>query len=119
MDLGLIRYQNGGRKVFSSDKEKKALADKKIRVEEVSLDEYIIYCDATGQRWRYYNCKNVSEAFLKDIIRLNINDYLDDWWDQEVGETDMEKLLDECIQDGAWDWHEEVKERKTHGHIVF
>ena len=121
MDLDLIRYQNGGKKVFSSDKEEMTFVDEKvselIRVEEVSLDEYIIYFGEEVHE-RFYNCEKVSEAFLREMIVLSI-EILKEGWESAHSETDVEKLLDEWIQEGLWDWRFEVKERNAHGEIVF
>ena len=57
-------------------------------------------------------------VFLREIVVLSV-EILKESWEPVHKETDVEKLLEEWIQEGLWDWKCEVKERNIHGKVKF
>lgn len=80
------------------------------------VDVYDIYC--FDVKWFHlYNCKDVSEDYLR---------YLFEWMKKRIGEEgylldgkcediDVREELQLDIQEGLWDWRNEVKEYEGHG----
>lgn len=77
-------------------------------------EDFYIYCGDV-KRIHFYNCKDVSEAFLKDMFDT-YREFIGEQGYDEINyeEIDVREMLEWAIRDGAWDWRKEVREYAGH-----
>lgn len=125
MDLSLIKYQSGRKRMLILDEfelyQNWVENELEYKVQQVSLDEYKLYIEGFLYA-KYINCSKVSEEFLKECLASDIAFVFEDGYDDTDDSymtIDAEELLDEWIREDMWDWRKEIKERVGHGEIVF
>ncbi len=76
-------------------------------------DKFILQLD--DKTFTFYNCKNVSTAFIRfmceDAMEMVSEDFSDGF------DEDLAKIRDEGIRYGWWNWKEECKEFRGHDDI--
>lgn len=77
-----------------------------FKLKKVDCDNYEILIGTTVVI-RLIHCYYVSMGFIEDTLETQKEFFLEDY-NGEVKEIDMEKLLDQAIREGWWNWKREV-----------